>query len=643
LHHHPWKQDIANKGYITSACADHSWHLHGKQYQEHVVLVILPLPRLLPLSLLSLSCMSVLCCAGAFKLQVPLLPGSTGAAATSAAKAVLLGRALMPPLRAMLAKQQLTAVYEDVERPLLQAFAEVRAGGVRISTDSILQQMLLCDWQKQMLQQQVMTSLGQQQQQTQHDTQCADMSDSDIRLLLHQQRLVTVSNERLQQQPLLQLVQAAVHTAIKRQHAAALQLLRPLLTYCQVQQYQQQLQLLLQQYSVQPAAGDATSAPISNSNSWPAATAAAVASGCVVLQPHPAVEPVIGQLTSGLPAGFQGLLGYTPVPNLPVLTSSTSLAQQGFRALVNPVTVAAAVHMVPVLQQQQQQRTMYVVGKLCSINPLPAAAEQVQSNSQLLPWQVSDESVTSAGAAAGSNWQLQQQHTASSTAAAAVGGGARMGSVQVWCGATDSIREMQIPTTALFSILKSPKQQQWQQQWQHCSSNGSSSSGCLTHLPGYCSLSHLVTPNSSRSTFIGVQFQHLPLLALAGLSQDNNLILACTQNTDPLAAAAAAWLPSSGLPQQLQGSLLRTIRWGVLDGVPVPAAAAPGVLFAVAVQALVLGMKPSAQREQLGAGEWPKGTNLADSLLKAFPQLQAWREKLLEDVKHSRYAGQCVL
>lgn len=144
-----------------------------------------------------------------------------------------------------------------------------------------------------------------------------------------------------------------------------------------------------------------------------------------------------------------------------------------------------------------------------------------------------------------------------------------------------------------------------------------------------------MSPSSSGNTFIGVQLQHLPLLVLAGLSQNKTLISACSPNPDPL-AAAAVWLPSSGLPQQLQGSLLRNIQSGVLDGVPVAAAAAPGALFGVAIQALVLGLKPSVQREQLGAVEWPKGTNLADSVLRAFSLLEAWREKLLEDAKNSR-------
>lgn len=200
------------------------------------------------------------------------------------------------------------------------------------------------------------------------------------------------------------------------------------------------------------------------------------------------------------------------------------------------------------------------------------------------------------------------------------------------------MRELQLPTAALYSVLRPPPQQQ-QQHWQQC--GGSSSGSGLAFLPGTCSISHLAAPSSS--SFVGVQLQHLPLLVLAGLSQEDALVAAATQSPDPLAAAAAAWLPASGLSQQLQSVLLHNVQAGVLDGVPVPAAAAPGVLFSVAAAALVLGLKPSAQREQLGAGgEWLKGTDLADSLCQEFTGLLAWRERLLEDARSSRCVGRGV-
>jgi hypothetical protein len=339
------------------------------------------------------------------------------------------------------------------------------------------------------------------------------------------------------------------------------------------------------------------------------------------------------------------LLGFTPCPALPALTSATNLKQQGFKSLLGSVTVAAAVQTgTPNQQQQQQQQNkeMYIIGKLCSITPLPAVLEQAHSDSQLLPWQVPDSTAAAAAAAAtaaaaaaadtaagGSSTLLQQQRQDGSST-----GAARVGSVRLWCGVTECVRELQLPTAALYSVLRSPPPQQ-QRQWQQC--GGSSSGGCLAFLPGACSISHLIAPSSSSNSFIGVQLQHLPLLVLAGLSQDEALVAAATQNLDPLTAAAAAWLPASGLPQQLQRALLQNVQSGVLDGVPVPAAAAPGVLFSVVAAALLLGLKPSAQREQLAAGgEWVKGTDLAESLCQAFPGVLAWRERLLEDARTSR-------
>lgn len=583
-----------------------------------------------------------------------------GAAAAAAAKSVLLSRALMPPLRALLAKQQLTAAYESVERSLLQAFAEVRAGGVAVSTQDLQQQLQLCEWQASVLQQQVTKLLGPQQPQQQQQTQpfstqgYCSLSDDSIRLLLSQQRLISVSNERLQQQPLLQLLHLGVRTACKRQQHGALPLLRLLVTYCHIQQYQQQLQQLMQQYTVTYTT-PAPEGPHQRSRLDVERTDGSTAS--VVLQPHPTLEPVTGQIAPGWPAALSegapqglssaGVLGLRPVPALPVLTSAASLAQQGYAALVGPVTVAACVQQASPQggkqqQQGQQQDAIYVVGKLCSITQLPAVVEaRSQSSSQVLPL-VNDGSVAAAAAAAVGSVS-QASETAAGQQAAAAAAAARLGSLRVWCGATETVREMQLPTAALYSILKPPGIQpqlaegqhhhHQQQQWQQYGSSG----GCPAFLPGWCSFDHLIKPSSSSNSFIGVQLQHLPLLLLASVSQDQVLLSALTQNSrDPLGAAAAAWLPSSGLPQQMQASLLRNIQSGVLDGVPVAAVAAPGVLFGVAIQALMFGHRQGVQREQLGVGEWPKGTNLGESLVAAFPRLEAWREKMLTDAANGR-------
>jgi hypothetical protein len=319
-------------------------------------------------------------------------------------------------------------------------------------------------------------------------------------------------------------------------------------------------------------------------------------------------------------------------------------------------------------QQQQQQEGAFVVGKLCSVTTIAAGSQRDVNSDQLLPLQVPDSTGTTAVAAsttsgadpglavlsARTNAGLQQQQQQQQQGVAEP---ARLGMVRMFCGVTQGVRDLQVSTAACFSIVN-PIQQQ--QQLQACCSSSSSQ---LMFLPSCCSISHIIKPglalsssssgarsrhgkgsstcasssgSSSSSTFVGVQLQCLPLLVLAGLSQDKTLIAACTQNPAPLAAAAAAWRPSSGLPQQLQASLLWNIQAGVLDGVPVPAGEAPVLLLSVALQALVLGRKASVQREQLGSGEWPQGTNLVDSLLLAFPGVAAWREKLLQDARRDR-------
>jgi hypothetical protein len=599
----------------------------------------------------------------AFKLQVPLLHGSSGAAATAAARSALLSRAMMPPLRAVLAKQQLSAAYEAVHRPLLQALGAVRGCGIAVCVSDVQQELLLCEWQISALQQQVSQVLGQQQLQQQVQQQQTQpfstqgycgLSDSNIRLLLQQQRLVTVSSERLQLAPLTQLLQLAVRTAIKRKHTAPLQLLRLLLTLTLLRQHQQMLQQLLLHKTVSTEG----SSMQAGSDTGPSST------GRVVLQPHAVLEPVTGQLNPGWPVGLEGVLGFRAVPALPVLTSAASLCQQGLRSLASPLTVAASVQpMLPPTQQQQQQQAQqqqlqeaFVMGKLVSVSMVAAEAHRYVSSSQLLPWQMpngTDAAGVKAATGAGTHpgppaltastdpglQQPKQQQQQGMTEPA------RSETVRMYCGVTERVRDLQAPTTACYSVINPARQQQ----------GHSSSGGRLMLLPSSCSISHIVRPgqdlsssrsrsdrgssdcaSSSSSTFIGVQLQCLALLVLAGVSQDKTLLAACTQNPDPLAAAAAAWLPSSGLPQQMQASLLWNIQAGVLDGVPVAAGEAPALLLSVALQSLVLGRKASVQREQLGVREWTQGTNLVDSLLQAFPGVAAWHDKLVQDAGRDR-------
>jgi hypothetical protein len=191
------------------------------------------------------------------------------------------------------------------------------------------------------------------------------------------------------------------------------------------------------------------------------------------------------------------------------------------------------------------------------------------------------------------------------------------------------VQELRLLTTAVHSA----------QQQESC--DGSDSSSSLAFLPGSLSMQHLLQPAadtdaaSSNCSFIGVRLQCLPLLVAAAVSREPALLTAL-QQPDPWDAAAAAWLPRSGLPPALVSQVLACIAAGVLDGCPVAPAAARRLLFVTALRALLLGQRPAQQRECLGLSEWPRGCgSLADSVCDAFEGLASWKAGMLEKTRQT--------
>jgi hypothetical protein len=122
--------------------------------------------------------------------------------------------------------------------------------------------------------------------------------------------------------------------------------------------------------------------------------------------------------------------------------------------------------------------------------------------------------------------------------------------------------------------------------------------------------------------FLGCELAHLDLLVCAGLGQDPAL-LAATQAPDPPAAAAAAWQPHW---PPCAGRALAAVAAGCVEGVPVPSAAAPAVLWQLVVSHLVAGGSPGQLGKVVGLEAGAAGA-LLDSLTAAFPGLAAALER----------------
>jgi hypothetical protein len=138
-------------------------------------------------------------------------------------------------------------------------------------------------------------------------------------------------------------------------------------------------------------------------------------------------------------------------------------------------------------------------------------------------------------------------------------------------------------------------------------------------------------PSHEACTFAGFDLQQLPLVVLASMSKDP-VLLAALSSSDPLAAAAAHWVDHNGLQASTSNMLLSRIAAGAVDGMPVMASLVPRALFSVAVDALVLGRKPSALRGLLGLEQ---SVDLADALLVAFPGLATWREDVMDECRRT--------
>eukprot|EP00878_Enallax_costatus_P013713 GHUV01014342.1.p1 GENE.GHUV01014342.1~~GHUV01014342.1.p1 ORF type:complete len:1302 (+),score=516.71 GHUV01014342.1:511-3906(+) len=479
----------------------------------------------------------------AYKLQIPIGPSS---AQTEATRAVLLAKALMPPLRALLAKQQLWQLYEEVERPLQLIMATVRSSGLRVAPAAVEEQRQQCQHYQQVLQQHVQRGSGG-----------LDISSAaQVRMFLSRCRLVPAGSE-LKDRPILGLLLKAVRTAIRQKQQHMLPLLHPICTYWQCGTYEQQLEVLLQHTA---DAGSLTSG-----------------SKQVLLQPLPSITELAGRFVQGYPGQLGSAISHTPVVALPLAMTEVSLEDEGFTA----VSAAVPVVMLLPTQSQHEQRYQEVSGVLRSLS---SQASGDQGSQLPLHGRLED------------------------------GAPSYMGHVQYWCSVTLTAREQQLLSSAIHGLRAS--RQSWQQQHQSWSL-----------LPGTLSLASAVQPSAADHMFVGVQLQQLPLVVLAALSQDPALLYALNQ-PDPSIAAAQHWLRHGGLPPTTVELLLRHVAAGSAAGVPVPPSDAEQVLFTMAMNALLLGQKPSMQRDLLALEQ--KGINLVTSLLQAFPGLSAWQQRALE-------------
>jgi hypothetical protein len=487
-----------------------------------------------------------------FRLSVPLLEGSL----VAAARVALLGRALMPPLRAILVQHQLFSAYEDVERPLQRVFAAVRVSGLSLELSSIQARLQEARQQCAVLHKHASELL--------HCLGSIDISvPAHVRSLLAQMHLAPSKGEQQSQQPLTTALQHAVRTALRHNQHEHLQLVRCLLTYHTLVSWEQMLKALTQlAHAGGPGVG-------------------------VALQPLPYAAALCGNVVSGLPGGLDLLLQQCVAPYVPLLASEGSMADLGMTALVSPKPVIAfspasslSSPQVPLHDQQLEPW----LGMLCAVTE-QALVSNTGSPLPLLGTSVDDAS-------------------------------SRLGCMRHRCSITRTMREFQLCTSLLHAV-KVP--------------GPCPSAEAVTFAPGAVSLLSAARPALDACTFVGLDLQQLPLVVLAALSRDPILLAALT-HSDPLAVAAAHWVDHNGMQGSTINMLLSRIAVGVVDGTPVMASSVQCALFSVALDTLVLGQKPSAQRALLGLEQ---SVDLADTLIAAFPGLGAWREDVLEDCRRT--------
>jgi hypothetical protein len=166
------------------------------------------------------------------------------------------------------------------------------------------------------------------------------------------------------------------------------------------------------------------------------------------------------------------------------------------------------------------------------------------------------------------------------------------------------------------------QQQQQQQQWQGA---GRLPEPVQVSYATWCwQLRPALAPAAPDQVFLGCDLAHLDLLGLAGLGQDPAL-LAATAAPDPPAAAAAAWQPHW---PPCASRALAAVAAGCVEGVPVPAAAAPAVLWQLVVGHLASGGSPGQLGKVVGLEAGAAGA-LLDSLAVAFPGLGAALERVV--------------
>jgi hypothetical protein len=488
----------------------------------------------------------------------------------SAARTTLLARALMPPLRAILVQHQLFRSYEVVERPLQRVFAGVRAGGVRLALSSIEVQLQASHQQRTALQHYASKLHGRDD---------IDISvPAHVCLLLSQLHLGPNRTEQHMQHPLITVLQNAVRNALKQNRHYLLPLLRCLLTYHMVGAKHEHLVALKQ---------SATGLAVDSKEGLLCSDMSTVNTHNVFLQPLPCCSALCGGVASGLPRGIVSIMQQQVAPCLPVVASEGSMADFGVTTLASPTPVVALVpSSEPLEQNEQPQQFGQVLAMLCSV----AKAAPVNLVSSPLP--LHDPT--------GNDPCMHS------------------GCVRYWCNLAHTIQHAQLSMSLLHTVETQLP-------------GACLGSEAVTFLPGPISILATIQPSNEACTFVGLDLQQLPLVMLAALSRDPCL-LAALSASDPLASAAAHWVNCNGLHANTQHMLGSRIVGGAVDGTPVLPSSVHRALFSLALEAFVLGQKPSVQRALLGLEQ---SVDLACTLMVAFPALATWRADMLEECRRT--------
>jgi hypothetical protein len=531
-----------------------------------------------------------------YRLQVPLLVRPEQ---TAAVKAALLGRALMPPLRAVLAQQQLSKAFESVERPLQQACADVRSCGVRVEIVKVQQQLRQCQWHREVLHQQMLRLAA-------GAAAGLDLSKPPDVVKLVSKLCKGPGSRSNEQQPVsASLLRALRSILLGNNQQQWLPLLHCALGFWYLSGYESGIQALLQSADVHHQQHQGGSAGLAAAGS----SVVSASGSTMLLQLQPRLGALCGEILPGLPDDLECLLSYAAVPALPVLVASGGVSGLGMKALT------AAAHVAVTREAfcgGRSRPEFQFLGTLCSLGTADGTPGSITTSSPAsLPWQ---------GLGFG---EQQLKHGP---------GSGQHGCVRSWCSAMSCVNEEEVPSAGLHMVCEQPQDvvlpglpaaggQRQQADDAQLETVGAGGKYQLAMLPGHLSLRSAVVPCCSGSVFVGVQLEQLHLLVLAGVSQDEQL-LAAFDHVDPVAIVAAHWLKSSGIKQEDALLLLSHVQAGALDGMIVTEAAAPKVLFHAAVDALVLGKKPSVQR---GALAVQQGLDLGGSLLQAFPGLRQWQ------------------